>query len=156
MVMLLYYSEIKWVHVGCVLLSGSLFFLRGVFMMSHSAYANDKRLAYMSYIVDTVLLVAALLLTALIHQYPLVQDWLTAKVLLLIMYIALGVFALRRGKTLRSRTAFFAAAMMVYGFIISVAVTHDPRGVFAHRAALALTEAGAVKVTYQRRISAAD
>jgi uncharacterized membrane protein SirB2 len=131
MVMALYYNEIKWVHISCVLLSGSLFFLRGLFVLNRSPIANDRRLSRLSYGIDTLLLVAAVLLTVIIHQYPLVQGWLTAKVLLLVVYIVLGVFALRRGKTQRSRKAFFVAALLVYGFIISVAVTHNPRGALA-------------------------
>ena len=131
MVMALYYSEIKWVHISCVLLSGSLFFLRGLFMLNRSPLANDRHLSRLSYGIDTVLLVAAVLLTVIIHQYPLVQGWLTAKVLLLVVYIVLGVFALRLGKSQRSRKAFLVAALLVYGFIISVAVTHSPRGVLA-------------------------
>jgi uncharacterized membrane protein SirB2 len=129
--MALYYNEIKWVHIGCVLLSGSLFFLRGLLMLNGSLLASDRRLSRLSYGIDTALLVAAVLLTVIIHQYPLVQGWLTVKVLLLIVYIVLGVFALRRGKTQRSRMAFFVAALLVYGFIISVAVTHNPRGALA-------------------------
>jgi uncharacterized membrane protein SirB2 len=131
MVMALYYNEIKLLHISCVLLSGSLFFLRGLFMLNSSLLANDRRLSRLSYGIDTALLVAAVLLTVIIHQYPLVQGWLTAKVLLLVVYVGLGVFALRRGKTQRSRKAFFVAALLVYGFIISVAVTHNPRGALA-------------------------
>jgi uncharacterized membrane protein SirB2 len=83
----------------------------------------------LSYGIDTVLLVAGVLLTAISRQYPLVQGWLTAKVLFLVVYVVLGIFALRRGKSQGSRKAFFVAALLVYGFIISVAVTHNPRGV---------------------------
>ncbi len=75
-------------------------------------------------------LAAAILLVLIIHQYPFVQAWLTIKVLLLPLYIALGIFALRRGRTRWSRAGFLAAALAVYGFILSVAVMHNPRGLF--------------------------
>lgn len=130
MSLLTYYSGIKSIHVGCVLASGTLFFLRGVFMLSGSRYANHPGLARLSYAIDTTLLLAAGSLTIMIHQYPFVQSWLTAKVLLLVVYIGLGIFALRRGKTLRSRAVCFLAALAVYGYIIGIAVTHDPAGVF--------------------------
>ena len=48
---------------------------------------------------------------------------------LLVVYIALGVLALRRGRTLRARTVYFVAALLTYGFIVSVAITHHPLGV---------------------------
>jgi uncharacterized membrane protein SirB2 len=56
---------------------------------------------------------------------------LTVKVSLVALYIALGGFTLKRGKTQASRLAFTVAALGVYGLIVSIAVTHDPRGVFA-------------------------
>ena len=125
-----YYGDIKLIHVACVLLSGSLFTMRGLLMLKGTNHANHPALARLSYVVDSTLLAAAILLTIIIHQYPFVQAWLTAKVLLLPVYIVLGIFALRRGKTRWSRTGFFAAALGVYGFIISVAVMHNPRGFF--------------------------
>jgi uncharacterized membrane protein SirB2 len=42
------------------------------------------------------------------------------------------VFALRRGRTRAIRTACFAAAMLVFLFIVTVARTQNPLGVFAN------------------------
>jgi uncharacterized membrane protein SirB2 len=125
-----FYAEIKLVHVLCVALSGSLFTLRGTLMLAASPLANHAVLRHASYVIDTVLLTAALTLVAILHQYPFVQPWLTAKVLLLVAYIVLGVFALRRGRTRTSRALFFAAALAVFLFIVSVALAHDPHGIF--------------------------
>jgi uncharacterized membrane protein SirB2 len=124
----LYYNEIKWLHIGCVALSGSLFTFRGLLMMCGSQLANQRYLARASYAIDTTLLAAAVLLTIIIHQYPVANSWLSVKSLLLILYVFLGIYALRRGKTRLGRSACFVAALLVYGFIISVAITHDPRG----------------------------
>jgi uncharacterized membrane protein SirB2 len=129
--MLEFYPQIKFVHILCVALSGSLFFSRGLMMLAGSALTNHAVLRYASYAIDTTLLTAALMLTAILHQYPFVQSWLTAKVLLLVAYIVLGVFALRRGRTRPARLSFFLAALLVYVFIIGVAYMHDPRGWFA-------------------------
>ena len=128
----LYYEDIKWLHISCVALSGSLFVFRGLLMMCNSVHANNKNLARGSYVIDSTLLGAAILLTVIIHQYPLRQAWLTVKAALLVIYIFLGIWSLRRGKTRRQRIACFIAAIVLYGFIISVAVTHDPRGLFLH------------------------
>lgn len=76
-----------------------------------------------------MLLGAAVILATMLHQYPFVDAWLTVKVVLLVVYILLGIRALRSGRTLRRRTVFFAAALLVYGFIISVAITHNPFGI---------------------------
>lgn len=129
--MVTYYSGIKALHIACALLSGTLFAVRGRLKMIGSARANHTALKRLSVVIDTSLLASAVLLTTIIHQYPFVHAWLTVKVLLLPIYVALGVFALRRGKTRSSRTGCFAAALTVYGLIVSVAVTHDPYGVFS-------------------------
>lgn len=129
--MLEFYPQIKFVHVLCVVLSGSLFALRGTLMLSGSPFVNHGVLRYASYAIDTTLLTAALMLATILRQYPFVQAWLTVKVLLLVVYIVLGVFALRRGRTRRQRGLFFLAALTVYLFIVSVARTHDPRGILA-------------------------
>src|SRR5215831_3896964 len=123
--MIEFYPQIKFVHVLCVILSGSLFALRGLLMLAGSRLANNAALRFTSYAIDTTLLTAALMLTSILHQYPFVQSWLTAKVLLLVVYIVLGVFALRRGRTRAVRAACFVAALAVFLFIVGIARMHD-------------------------------
>ena len=129
--MIEFYSQIKWVHVAAVLTSGGLFALRGMAMLAGARWYMAAPLRFLSYTIDTVLLTAALMLATILHQYPFVQGWLTVKVLLLVVYVVLGSLALKRGTTRAARAWSFAAALLVYGFIISVARAHDPRGVFA-------------------------
>ena len=124
--MIEFYPQIKFVHVLCVVLSGSLFALRGAMMLAGSRLGNSALLRYLSYAIDTTLLTAALMLITVLHQYPFVQTWLTAKVLLLVVYIVLGVFALRRGRTLRVRAVCYGAALAVYLSIVSIALAHNP------------------------------
>lgn len=123
-----WFLPLLYTHITCVVLSGSLFFSRGCLMLVGSLLANQKHAKRLSYVIDTALLAAAIMLTTIIHQYPFVQAWLTVKVLLLVVYIALGVFALRRGRTRAARAGFFVAAVAVFLFIVSVAVTANPYG----------------------------
>ncbi|MEO7853745.1 MAG: SirB2 family protein [Rubrivivax sp.] len=95
-------------------------------MVARSSATNHAALRWLSYTIDTTLLTAALMLTTIVHQYPLVQGWLTVKVLLLLVYIVLGTMALLRGRTRGSRVASFVAALGVYLFMIGVARTHEP------------------------------
>jgi uncharacterized membrane protein SirB2 len=127
-----WYLQILMIHVGCVIASGSLFFTRGCMMLGGLAAANHIALRRISVVIDVVLLAAAIALTTIIHQYPFVQAWLTVKVLLLVVYIVLGVFALRRGRTRAIRAACYGAAMLVFLFIVTVARAHDPLGAFAN------------------------
>ena len=128
--MLEFYPQIKFVHVACVVLSGSLFAVRGVLSLANSAWVDHALLRFASYAIDTTLLTAALMLITLLHQYPFAQAWLTVKVLLLVAYIVLGTFALRRARTRRTRAVCLLAALAIFLFIASVAYTHHPLGAF--------------------------
>jgi len=123
-----HYPQILHLHVASVVLSGSLFGIRALLRIAASPLANHRALRILSYLIDTTLLVAAILLTLIIHQYPGVNGWLTAKVLLLVLYIALGTLALRRARPGFGRCAASLAALLVFGFIIGVAVMHHPAG----------------------------
>ena len=129
--MIEFYAQIKWVHVAAVLFSGALFALRGAVMLAGGRWYMAAPLRYLSYTIDTVLLTAALMLATILHQYPFVHGWLTTKVLLLVVYVVLGSYALKRGSTKAVRARAYVAALLVFAFIISVARAHDPRGVFA-------------------------
>jgi len=61
-----------------------------------------------------------------------VNSWLTAKVCLLVVYIALGTFALKRARQRRTRAWCYAAALAVFLFIVSIARTHSPWGIVEH------------------------
>lgn len=129
--MIEFYAEIRWVHIAAVLCSGALFAFRGAVMLAGVRWYMAAPLRYLSYTIDTVLLTAALMLATILHQYPFVHGWLTTKVLLLVVYIVVGSYALKRGSTKAVRARAYVAALLVFAFIISVARAHDPRGVFA-------------------------
>ncbi len=130
--MIEFYPQIKSVHILSVLLSGGLFALRGGLMLARSRFTNHVALRFLSYSIDTVLLTSALMLVTILHAYPFVQSWLTVKVLLLLVYIALGSLALKRGRTRAVQVACYFAALLVFAFILSVARTHNPWGAFVH------------------------
>jgi uncharacterized membrane protein SirB2 len=81
--------------------------------------------------IDTVLLAAGATLWALLGLNPLQQSWLGTKLALIVVYIGLGTFALRRAPTRRAKAAFYVAALALFGFIVGVARAHAPLGVFA-------------------------
>ncbi len=123
-----YYVQILLLHIGCVALSGTLFTVRGLMRIADLSLANHRALRWMSYLIDSTLLGAALLLSVIVHQYPFIDGWLTTKVLLLLVYVGLGTIALNRARTRAGRTAAFAAALLTFGYIVGVAIAHDPAG----------------------------
>lgn len=126
-----HYPQIKAVHVHAIGLSFSIFFLRGLLMLARSRFTNLPGLRYLSYTVDTVLLVAAILLTVALGQYPFVHHWLTAKVLLLFAYIVLGTLALKRAKTRQAQVLAFIAACLTFAMLFAIARAHHWAGPFA-------------------------
>ena len=123
-----HYADIRVIHVGSVALSGTLFTVRGLFRIGNSAVASHRLVRVSSYIIDTTLLTSAILLSLMLHQYPFGAPWLTAKVLLLVLYISLGDIALRRTHTRFGRIAALAGSLGTFIAIIGVAIAHDPAG----------------------------
>jgi uncharacterized membrane protein SirB2 len=64
------------------------------------------------------------LLMLIIHQYPLVDGWLTVKVLLLLVYIALGMTTLTWSRTRPGRIIAWLGALLTLCAIVAVAVGH--------------------------------
>ena len=125
------FTLVKYVHLTSVVLSLTGFFLRGILMIRASPLINARWIRVLPHINDTVLLVAALSLAVMSEQYPFVEGWVTAKVLGVIAYIILGSLALRAGSTRRMRISCWLAAMAVFGWIVSVALSRQPAGFLA-------------------------
>jgi len=119
-------DPLKFLHIACVGLSGTGFLLRGLWVWQSSPMLQARVTRILPHLVDTVLLVTAILLAIRIQQYPLIHSWLTAKVVALLLYIVLGSIALKRGRTRGQRTLAFLAAVAVFGYIVAVAITRNP------------------------------
>ncbi len=76
--------------------------------------------------VDSALLASAIAMAVTTRQYPLVAEWLTAKVVALAGYIALGMIALKSGRTRGVRITAWLAAQTVFFYIVAVALTRNP------------------------------
>jgi uncharacterized membrane protein SirB2 len=120
------YLILKNLHLATIAITLTLFLLRGFWMMANSPRLQARWVRIVPHVNDTLLLASGIGLAVLIQQYPLVQGWLTAKLFALIAYIVLGTIALKRGKTRGQRIAAWIAALAVFGYMVAVAVTHDP------------------------------
>ncbi len=130
--MIEFYAQIKWLHVASVISSGGLFLLRGLLVqVGRQAFAMALPLRLLSYTVDAILLTAALMLLTILPGAMFANGWLTVKLLLLPVYVVLGSFALKRGSTPSQRRTCYLLALMVFGFMASVARSHQPLGIFA-------------------------
>lgn len=118
------YLIIKHAHIGMVYLTISLFLLRGSLMLADKqSLLGSKLLRILPHVIDTVLLALGVTLVVL-GGWPLLQSpWLLAKIVGLLVYIALGTIALKRGRTKQLRTLALLAALLVVGYIVLVAKT---------------------------------
>ncbi|MEO6139105.1 MAG: SirB2 family protein [Luteimonas sp.] len=128
--MIEFYPQIKAVHIACVLASGSLFAIRGAAVLSGARWPLALPVRWLSYAIDTTLLTAALMLLTILPWAIFANGWLATKLVLIVVYVVLATFALRRARTRRARAGFYIAALLTFAFVISIAVAHHPLGVF--------------------------
>lgn len=123
-----FYLDIRGIHIGAVIASGSLFLIRAIgHNLLNAKWPMASPLRFLVWSVDTILLTAALMLMTIVRQYPFIDAWLTVKVVLLVAYVVIGWWALRADRK-QVRIACSLAAIAIFGFIITVARTHNPLG----------------------------
>jgi uncharacterized membrane protein SirB2 len=122
------YAALKLVHQSAVALSLAGFVARGAGMLAGASWIGSRSAKTLPHVVDTVLIVSAIALAWMLRLSPVNAPWIAAKIAGLLVYIALGVVALRAGRTRPIRAAAFVAALLTFGWIASVAITKDPRG----------------------------
>ena len=122
------YAALKLVHQAAVALSLAGFVARGAGMLTGASWIGSRSAKTLPHVVDTMLIVSAIALAWMLRLSPVNAPWIAAKIAGLLVYIALGVVALRAGRTRAIRAAAFVAALLTFGWIVSVAITKDPRG----------------------------
>lgn len=129
------YLVAKAVHVTCVALSIGGFVARFGLALHRPEILRSRLLRVAPHVNDTLLLAAAIVMLAVARWNVLAMPWLLAKIGGLLVYIALGMVAMRRGRTRRVRVAAFVGAVAVFGYVVSVALTKSVAGPFARLAA---------------------
>lgn len=119
---------LKLLHISCVIVSFSGFLMRGIWMINDSALLHKKWVKIFPHIIDSLLLISALLLVYVSALSVIENNWLIAKMGALIIYIFLGTVALKRGKTKKIKVLAFVLAIFVYLYIVSIALTKSVSG----------------------------
>ncbi len=114
---------IKILHISSALISISGFIIRGIWMMSESNKLQQKWVKIAPHIVDSLLLLSGITLAINLTVNPLEHAWLMSKIIALLVYIGLGMIALRFGKNLFQRKFAWVLAIVVFSYILLVAVT---------------------------------
>jgi len=122
---------IKYIHMTCALLSFTGFFLRGILGFFKLEVLQIKWVKIVPHIVDTILLISAIAMLYTMSLSIIENHWLIAKIVALVLYIALGVIALRTSVPIKVRVITWLSALLVFVYIVSVAVTKSVWGFFS-------------------------
>lgn len=123
-----FYPQIKLFHMSVALLSGALFALRGAFALGGARWPQALPVKLLSYGIDTALLTAALMLLTILPWAMFANGWLATKLVLVVVYVVLGVFAMRPGRSQRTRALCYIAALLVFAQVYGIARAHNPLG----------------------------
>ena len=117
-----------WVHIHVLVALISLlgFITRGVWMLRDSPMLAKKPVKIAPHVVDTVLLITAFLAAYSIYWSNGVNpNFITAKIVSLIVYIGLVVVALKVGKTKAMRISAGILAVIVFIYIAMMGATRS-------------------------------
>ena len=125
------YLTLRTIHESAVALSVTGFFIRGLGGLVGVQPIGGRAVKALPHVIDTALLLSAVTLAWMLGITPLSAPWLLAKVCGLVVYIGLGVVALRPGLSTGVRLVAWVGALMTVGWIVSVAITKNPLGFLA-------------------------
>lgn len=117
------YVILKHIHMTAAYLTVTLFALRLLLEAVGRPGWRQTPLRWIPHANDTVLLVAAISLLFVGGWNPLTQGWLLAKILLLLGYIAAGLFALKVTVSPRVRVVAAVLALLQVSAIFHLAMT---------------------------------
>ncbi|EKP0311213.1 SirB2 family protein [Aeromonas veronii] len=120
--MIAYYPMFKHLHMTLALVSLLLFIYRWSLALAGSDRLQQKWLKILPHINDTFLLLFGVLLAVALQLSPGQQPWLMAKLIALVLYIGLGVMALKRPARGQKLVAG-VAALTVFGYMVGAAIT---------------------------------
>lgn len=126
--MIAFYPQIKHIHIVIAVLSGSLFAVRGAFALAGARWPRAWPVKWFSYAIDTALLTAAMMLLTILPWTMFANGWLLAKVCLIVVYVVLGVMAMRPHRLPRERAIYYVAALCVLFSVYGIARAHHPLG----------------------------
>jgi uncharacterized membrane protein SirB2 len=122
------YAVLLHAHRALVGMSVMLFVLRAIGVAGHNAWPMKPVVRWSSVLIDTTLMVAGIALWVLLQHNPVHEPWLALKLLLLLVYIVLGSYGLKRGRTRAARISFSLLALLVVLQMVWIARTRNPMG----------------------------
>jgi uncharacterized membrane protein SirB2 len=126
----LLYPTLLHLHRTLVGLSVMLFVVRAIAVAGQSTWPMVPVVRWSSVLIDTLLMAAGIALWVLLQHNPVQEPWLALKLFLLLVYIVLGSYGLKRGRTRATRIGFSVLAFLVIAQMFWIARTRDPMGIW--------------------------
>ncbi len=118
------YEFIKYLHIGCVVLSFTGFMIRSLYLLFRPEKLSQAWLKYPPHLVETGLLLSALAMLPMLGQYPFVDHWLTAKLVAMFLYIGFAGYALHSARSMATKLTFVLLSLSLFIYIIGAALHH--------------------------------
>lgn len=116
------YPAIKHLHMLLAVISLLGFLARSGLKFAQSPLLEKKPVRILPHINDTLLLLCGIALAVIAGFNPFVQWWLSAKIVLLLAYIACGLFVLKWSSNNLQRAAGVLVALACFGGMGMLAV----------------------------------
>ena len=129
------YLLVKAIHQVAVASSLGLFSIRACGSCLGAYWPKHKPARILQHANDTILLGSALILAVTAGFSPFDSPWLLVKILGLVVYIGLGTLVMREQALKGVRVGALLLAVVLFGFIVSVALTKSSAGVMSYWAA---------------------
>ena len=122
------YLLLKYIHILSIAASFALLFIRGVWLLQSYPPAQERWVKILPHIVDAVLLLSAMGMLY-VHAAAGKGDWMSVKLGCIVVYAAALVFLTKFARNLVQKLAAWLTASLVFLFITSVSVLHNPQGI---------------------------
>lgn len=116
------YLAVKHIHMTVAMLSVILFYVRSFSRMGSGKLARKKLVFIGSHAMDTLLLISAIVLMSMAKINPFEQLWLLEKIVLVVVYIAIGVISAKQTH-LFSKVIYIVINTLVITAIIYLATS---------------------------------
>jgi uncharacterized membrane protein SirB2 len=120
------YAILKFLHLMTAIFSIAGFILRGFWMLTDSPMRQKTIVRVLPHVNDSILLLSGIGLIWALKLSVAGQAWLLTKLLAVVVYIGLGMVALRFGRTRPIRAIAFVMALATFAYAAGVALGKSP------------------------------
>lgn len=124
------YLILKYIHIVCAAASFALFFIRGIWAIRAYPSVQEPWARALPHIIDGLLVCSAVAMFYISFPTAWGGAWMIVKFVLIGVYAALATYVLRFAKGKSLRLAVWGAALLLFLYITSIAVLHNPAGIF--------------------------